>query len=379
MDFDLRQAIENLENSTIFELANQARPPADYLFNQILPSISMDTYDVSNSTMTIRTTMAGLSGMDSKYAPGGAAGITEVAGKTGKITVTSELPEQFLRQLQNLLLRLTAQQQSTDAAIQQTGLNFVNKIIVQSIFDREEWLKGQALFTGELDWTFNGKRLQANYNIPAENFLTARTGNDGYGGSTSKWWVDYYSAQEILGWKVTACVMHPTTLKAIMANAEVNQLQFVSADPATNRFVFQRVISRGGNTVLSADPRDLIVIVAYNKEGEIWDVDTPGATIKVPFCPIGSVLWIGERIDAASNVFVVGEGGTPPPELESPVLLGYGHVAPTVEGGGLPGRWSRLYVPQDRPYTLAADGVSNFLPIIQAPERIVIGTTEIPS
>jgi hypothetical protein len=377
MDFDLRQAIENLEQSTVFELANQGRPPSDYLFNAILPSINMDTYDVANSTMTIRTTMAGLSGMDSKYSPGGASELSEASGRTGKITITSDLPEQFLRQLQNLLLRLTAQNQSTENAIQQTGLNFVNKIIVQALFDREEWLKGQALFTGALDWTFNGKNLKADYGIPSGNFLTARTGNDAYGGSTSKWWTDYYAAQEILGWKVTSCIMHPTTLKVIMTNSEVNQLQFVTADPATNTFVFQRLISRGGNTVLSSDPRDFITIIAYNKEGEIWDLDNPGETVKVPFCPVGGVLWTGERIDAATNIFVVGEGGTTPPELESPVLLGYGHVAPTTEGGGLPGRWSRLYVPQDKPYSISADGVSNFIPVIQAPKRLVIGTTTV--
>lgn len=375
MDFDLRQAIENLDQSSVFELANAARPPADYIFNAVLPSINMDTYDVSNSTMSIRTTMAGLTGMDSKYASGGAAEITEASGKTGKIAITAELPEQFLRSLQALLLRLTAQGRSTIDSIQETGLNFVNKIIVQAILDREEWLKGQALFTGALDWTFNGKNLTANYGIPSENFLTARSGNDAYGGSTSKWWTDYYAAQEILGWKVSACIMHPTTLKAILANAEVNQLQFVSADPATNTFVFQRTVTRGGNTILSSDPRDVISIIAYNKEGEIWDLDNPGQTTKVPFCPEGGVLWLGERIDASSNVFVVGEGGTELTELENPVLLGYGHVAPTTEGGGLPGRWSRLYVPQEKPWSLAADGVSNFLPVIQAPERIVIGTT----
>lgn len=375
MDFDLRQAIENLEESTVFELANQARPPADYIFNMVLPSINMDTYDVANSTMTIRTTMAGMSGMDSKFASGGASELTEMNGKTGKITVTADLPEQFLRQLQNMLLRLTAQNMSTSEAIQQTGLNFVNKIIVQAILDREEWLKGQALFTGGLDWTFNGKQLKADYGIPAGNFLTARSGNDAYGGSTSKWWVDYYAAQEILGWKVSACIMHPTTLKAIMSNADVNGLQFVTADPSTNTFVFQRLVSRAGNTVLSSDPRDFVTIIAYNKEGEVWDLANPGQTVKVPFCPVGGVLWIGERIDAASNIFVVGDGSTLQPILENPVLMGYGHVAPTTEGGGMPGRWSRLIVPQDKPWSLSADGVSNFIPVIQAPKRIVIGTT----
>lgn len=376
MDFDLRQAIENLEESSVFELANAARPPADYLFNSVLPSINMDTYDVANSTMSIRTTMAGLTGMDSKYTSGGAAETSEAVGKTGKIAITAELPEQFLRQLQNLLLRLTAQNRSTQESIQDTGLNFVNKIIVQAILDREEWLKGQALFTGALDWTFNGKNLKADYGVPAENFLTPRTGNDGYGGSTSKFWVDWYDAQDILGWKVSAAICHPTTLKTILANAEVNQLQFVTSDPATNTFVFRRLVNRSGNTVESTDPRDFITIIAYNKEGEIWDLDNPGKTKKVPFCPVGGILYLGERIDASTNVFIVGEGGTEITELENPVLMGYGHVAPTTEGGGLPGRWSRLYVPQEKPWSLAADGVCNFIPVIQAPNRIVIATTE---
>jgi hypothetical protein len=35
-----------------------------------------------------------------------------------------------------------------------------------------------------------------------------------------------------------------------------------------------------------------------------------------------------------------------------------------------------LYVPQEKPWSLAADGVSNFIPVIQAPNRIVVGTTE---
>ncbi len=375
MDFDLRAAIQALEVSTVFELANAARPPADYLFNSVLPSVNMDTYDVANSSMTIRTTMAGLTGMDSKFAEGGAASETLMTGKTGKIAITARLPEQFLRQLQNALLRLTARSQPTSETIQQSGLNFVDKIIVQAILDREEWLKGQALFTGELDWTFGGINLKADYGIPSGNFLTPRTGTDAYGGSTSKWWTDYYSAQEILNWKITACIMHPTTLKAIMLNSEVNGLQFVTADPATNQFVFQRLVSRAGNTVISSDPRDFITIIAYNKEGEVWDLDNPGQTLKVPFCPVGGVLWLGERVDPASNVFVIGDGSTLPPILENPVQMGYGHVAPTTEGGGLPGRWSRLIVPQDEPWSLQGDGVSNFIPVIQAPKRIVIGNT----
>lgn len=375
MDFDLRNAIENLDQTQVFEIANAARPPEDYLFNSILPSMNMDTYDIDGGSMTIKTTMAGLSGMDSNYTEGGAAEETVFGGKTGKMTVTSYLPERFLRQLQQVLLRATAQAQPTDQLIQETGLNFFNKVIVQSLLDREEWLKGQSLFTGAVDWTFNGKRLQADYGIPDENFLTPRTGNDAYGGTTSKFWVDYYTAQELLDWDIRAVMCHPKTLKEIMANAEVNQLQFVQSDQFRGVFTFARLVNRSGNTVVSSDPRDFTTIITYNKEGEIWDLENPGYTKKVPFCPVGGLLFIGAP--RFNNAFVVGQGSTQAPLIDTPLALGYGHVAPSTEGGGRPGRWGRIYVPEKTPWSLAADGVENFLPVIEDPTRIVVATTDI--
>lgn len=375
MDFDLRNAIENLDQAEVFEIANMARPPADYLFNAILPSRNMDTYDIDGGSMTIKTTMAGLSGMDSVYAEGGAAEETTFNGKTGKMTITSNLPEKFLRQLQQMMLRLTAQSQTTDQLIQETGLNFVNKIVVQAMLDREEWLKGQALFTGGVDWTFNGKRLVADYGIPAANFLTARTGNDAYNGSTSKFWTDYYSAQEILDWDIRAVICHPTTLKSIMINSDVNQIHIAQADQFNGVFTFQRLVTRGGNTVLSSDPRDQTTVIVYNKEAEVWDLANPGLTTKVPFCPVGGMLFIGAP--KSNNAFIVGDGSTNPPLTESPLALGYGHVAPTTEGGGQPGRWGRLFVPEGRPWSLVAEGVENFLPVIEDPDRIVIATTTV--
>lgn len=375
MQFDLRQAIETLDQTSVFEIANLARPASDYLFNSVLPNINMETYDIDMGTMTVRTTMAGLTGMDSNYAEGGALEESLMQGKTGKIAIRSRLPEKLLRDLQQLLMRLTAGGVDTATTIQNNGLNFVNKIIVQAMLDREEWLKGQALFTGEIDWTFNGKRLQADYGIPDANFLTPRSGNDAYGGSASKFWVDWYSAMEILNWQVSASICHPTTLKAIMANADVNQLQFVNADPSAGVFSFARIVSRAGNTVISNDPRDMFTLITYNKEGEIWDLANPGQTIKLPFAPIGKILHIGAPV--TDSTFIVGEGATDEPTLNTPVRIGYGHVAPTVEGGGVPGRWARLYVPEREPWALAADGAENFLPVIQAPDRLVISTTTV--
>jgi hypothetical protein len=373
MDFDLRQAIESLDPEQVFEIANQARPPARYLFNSILPNRNMETYDIEGGSMTIRTTMAGLSGMDSEYTEGGAADSAEFAGQTGKMTIHSALTEKMLRSLQAALLRLAARRMDNTGLIQQTGLNWVNKIIVQALLDREEWLKGQALSTGKLDWTFNGKRLRADYGIPAENILPARTGTDAYGSTTSKFWEDIHALYDLLNWDVRAFLIHPTLLRDILNNQEYLKLEQVNWDAATGSFSLRRLTERFGNTQQSPDSRDRVTLIAYKEEGEIFDLDNPGKTKKIPFMPIGPIIAIGAPI--ANNVFEIGEGSTPAPA--SPVQLGYTHIAPTTEGGGRPGRWTRLYVPEERPWSMESDGVENVLPIIEAPERIAISFSDI--
>ncbi len=176
MEFDLRSAINSIEQAQVFEIANGARPQSSYLFNSLLPNRNMDTYNVEGGSMTIRTTMAGLSGMDSRYTEGGAAETSEFSAKTGKMSIYSKLTERMLRQLQSTLLRLLAQRRNTVDIIAGTGLNFFNKVIVQALLDREEWLKGQALFTGKLNWTFNGKTLEADYGIPVDQFYDSTVG-----------------------------------------------------------------------------------------------------------------------------------------------------------------------------------------------------------
>lgn len=380
MDFDLREAVRALNPNEVFEIANQARPPGDYLFNNFLPNRNEDSYNIEESSITIRTTMAGMSGMDSKYAEGGAAEEHKRAGKTGKITINSPITEVMLRKLQRMLQVKLAKGLPTNDSIQKTALNFFNKIIIQAITDREEWLKGQALFTGKLDWTFNGINLKADYGYPAANIFAKRTGGDYYGGATSKFWDDFHDAQEILNWDVRAVVLHPTTLKIIMANAENNNLEFISTNAKTGVFKFRRTVQRGGNTQLSSDPRDEITMIAYNKEGEVFKTaDHLGDTTKVPFCPVGAIMFIGAPI-SNSNTFIVDDGSTPAVDESknrTSVAIGYGHVAPTVEGGGTSGRWGRIRVPDDRPWSIEGDGVENYLPVIQAYKRIVIASTDL--
>lgn len=372
MDFDLTEAIESLDPNEVFAIANEAQPAGNYLFNSILPNRNEDTYSAEGGSMTIRTTMAGLSGMDSEYNRGGAAETEEWSYRTAKLTITNTLPEELLRKLQQMMLRLRAGGLPTTDAVVNTALNFVNKIIVQALLDREEWLKAQACFTGKLDWTHNGKRLQVDYGMPAANIFANRAGTDRYGSTTSKLWTDIYSAYLTLNWDIRAFVTSPRMMKDILANMAVNELQLVDADVQAGRFAFRRYKTISGNTVISTDPRDTLTILVHNKEVEIWDLANPGKTKKVPVVPVNAILAIGSPVD--TTAFRVGDGATAPPP--SPVAIGYGHVGPTVEGGGRPGRWTRLFVPENEPWQMKADGVENFLPVIEAPDRLVVMTSD---
>src|SRR5690606_33827393 len=100
----------------------------------------------------------------------------------------------------------------------------------------------------------------------------------------------------------------------------------------------------------------------------------PGRTETVKFMPDGKILYIG---NPGRNGYRVGTGSTDDPRDN--LELGYHHIAPTVEGGGAPGRWARLYTPQDYPMHLRAEGASNELPVILSPDKIVVATTEFMS
>lgn len=326
MEFDLRSAIDALDSQQVFEIANGARPASDYVFNSILPSRNENSYYIDQGSMTIKTTMAGMSGMDSRYAPGGAVTVSEFSGQTGKLTITAGLNEKMLRTLQDFLAKQGTTAASTEF-IQSNALNFVNKMIAQSLLDREEWLKGQALFTGNLAWTYNGKTLSADYGVPSDNFLPQRTGSNAWDETTSKFWEDIGLLQTALKYEVVAYIAHPNTVAAIIGNAAVNKIELIDFNQNAGRFTIRKFQTIEGNTVRSTDPRDTITLVAYGKEAEL--LQAGGGTLTVPFCPSGAILAVGKVNN--DNVFRVGQGSTEEP---APLALGYGHVAPTVEGGG---------------------------------------------
>jgi hypothetical protein len=357
--------IAALGANAVFRIANVARPPGDYLFATLLPERNLFTYNVEAGGMTVRGTMPGLVGMDSPYPPGGYIDMSTFFERTAKIANHVALSEQALRTLQEMVMRLGINRAPTNDVIQRDVLNFLDKVVLQPHLDRMEWLRGQALL-GSISWEFAGKSLSINYGLPPGNVLTPRTGNDAYGGSTSKLWEDIAALRKALRYRQRALIATTATIDKIRFNT-INSL--VAISEVNGVFTFRRINTNGQFT---ADAGDVFSIIAYDKEGEVIDPANPaGPTIKVPFFPDGKLLAIGENTQAG---YVPGMGSTQP--AEDAVELGYTHIAPTTEGGGQPGRWAQLFTPEAAPWSLHGRAVTNGLPVITNADKIAVATTD---
>jgi hypothetical protein len=367
MNLNFAEAVAALGTNASFRIARAARPPANYLFATLLPEMEKPSYYVDSGTMTIRATMAGLVGMDSPYPPGGMAEMSTFLEQTAKMAIDVPLHERTLRTLQELLTQVMLSGGSTKEALSTEALNFFQKVVIQAMLDRSEWLRGQALVNGEIDWSFNGIDLVVDYGIPSANMLTNRTGNDAYGGSASKFWTDMRAAQRLLRYNVRAAIAHSDTINEIVDNT-VNEALILQQ--SVGGMTIRRYKDLAGNTVPSPDARETITLLAYDEEGEILDTANPGMTVTVPFMPTGRVLFVGNNNRSG---YRVGQGSTDDPTED--LALGYTHIAPTVEGGA-PGRWGRLFTPEGQPWQLRGQGAQNLLPVIEAPAKLVVASTD---
>ncbi len=373
MDLDFTQVIADLGGRLgFFEIARQTRAPASYLFNRFLPEQVRPTYDVSAGSMRITPTMAGLSGMDARYAQVGAIDARTFMERTAKLTASVPLTENALREIYAFSQALSGQGGDVRGWLRGEIEAIFNNVVMQAQLDTMEWLRGQALSEGTgINWRYDNVSLTVNYGIPVGNILTVRTlaSNNAYGGSTSKFWEDVRAAQRLLNYRVTAFIAHPDTIDAIIHNA-VNTARVIGQDANGGWFDIQRFT--GTTEQPSGDARDTLRLWAYGLEGEVIDPANPTQTVKVPFLEPGKLIAIGQ---AGRGGYVVGMGAQEDPLDNRPV--GYTHIGPTVEGANVPGRWGRMYVPQERPWELHGESVTNGLPVIEDPSKVVIATTEL--
>lgn len=361
---------ESQSGNAALEMARDARPSQDYVLQQVLPERLEPTYKVENGNMIIRATMAGAVGMDSEYPEGGVITASEFLESTAKIANAIQLPEKALRKIQQLQLA-----GGGNLDMVQEAINFIDKLIIQPHMDTFEFLRGQILTTGKIDWTFNKKRVNVDYGVPAENKLANRAGTDAYGGNTSKFWEDIRTMQQQQNYDVQEYLCHQDTMNVILANA-ANAIRVESKESYKYGHVYEivKLVELENSTVASSDARDKITIRTYVMEGELIDPTDLENTIKKPFLSAGKVVAIGSNDQRG---YRVGQGSTEDPIFDN--ALGYTHIGPTVEGNGVPGRFARAFTPEAKQMQLRGEGVTNGLPVVEVPEKISIASTDMPA
>lgn len=366
MQLDFRPVLALIGTQEPFRIINSARTPADYALSQILPEVPSLSYKIDLNTLVVRTTMAGLTPMDNPYFTGGMVEMEGLKEETLKLTLKAGFGEKQLRALQQIAVFQAAAGRSPDASLVDEVLNFHEKVIVQGHFDATEYLRGLVLTTGQLVLEQNGVSVNVDYGVPAENLFATRTGADAYGSTDSKFWEDMRKQRKILG-RPAARIAHGDTIADIVDNP-ANNIRVEAEGDTWVRLRRYREIQ--GNTVVSEDTRDTVVLIEYNKEGEVLRPD--GTTIKVPFLKPGYVVAVGR---AGEPGYMPGQGSIEE-RPDSPLALGYTHLAPTVEGGE-PGRWSNVFTPQETPYTVQYLSAANLLPVLIAPKKLCVASTEI--
>ena len=379
MQFNFAAIIEQLNarlpksDNFAFRIARASVVPADYVFNSILPQEDRMGYHVDGGTMTITPTMLGMVPMDSPYPPMGAISTTTFFENTTKLGGQMFFPEKFQRDLiswEQSIASLGFNDGASTGSIAssinarrlEAVIGFAN-MVAKAHWDTNEFLRGQALTLGLLNWTYSDIPLSVNYNVPSANLPAQRTGTAAYNGSASTFWTD-------IRWVYTKLenpqfIMNTNTWLAIIGQA-ANNIRVVVNEGGVREIV--RFV--GTTETNSTDMRDRVRIVIYNKSGSVIKAD--GTLQAKPFLPDGKIICVGR---ATPDGFEFTQGSVANPDND--LRLGYTHIAPTIEGQGRPGPWARIFVPEARPYQLIAETAGNMLPVILNPNRLVVLDTTI--
>lgn len=376
MQFDFASLIAQLNadvkaaGNFAFAIAKARVIPNDYLFlSTILPMRLKPTFDINGGSIRIYPTMAQLTPMDSPYRPIGFMESSTLKESTAKFTGLMSFPEKTLRDLMEL---------ERDIAINNIGnsnggavinaqrvnalLNFA-EMLLKSQYDNYEYLCGKVLTEGLFSVSGSGGlTLAVNYGVPAGNIKT-RSGTASYYNTATEYKNDVRFSYTIL--KNPVQIMNYNTYLSIINNP-YNNAEVVVNSGNTREIVFVNTSQlRPVN-----DVRDRVKIIIYNKSASL--VDAAGTKFSVPMLPDGRIIVIGEE---TPDGFELLEGSTPDPTRNWE--LGYTHIAPTIEGG-TSGFFQEIYTPQSEKYTVIGKTVSNGLPMLINPNRLVILKTDMP-
>lgn len=370
MDLNFANVIAQLGPQFALRIINEPRQQGDYYLTRFLPEELRGTYDAKGGAMTIRATAAGLVGMDSAYPPGGAISGSSFHEQIAKVAQEVPLPEKVLREL-HALVQAAGQTDSTNSIIIENILRFADKVLAQAQFDTAELMRGKALTTGLLQWTFNGIVLNVDYGITAGNLFAQRTTTAGYGGTASVFWADWQLGLAALKGQLREAFAHPDTINLIVSNA-VNKITLTAQDFTSGTAEFVKFDGAAGGTQLpSSDVRNRAKIVGYGAETDIIDETAPTVPTATPFVPRGLIVMVGNPVRRGMTVGL----GSALESENNPLRLGYTHIGPTTENNGVAGRYSEVFVPQNQPYMIRGRTASNILPVIESNDKLVVLST----
>lgn len=367
MRLDLRSYLDSIKPDTLFQLAN-AVPDGEMLWATFLPERSEDKYTIKDSQLVVYSTMAGLTGRDSPYAPGGVMEASDFSEDIVKWSLETALAENQMILLQELARKIDVGAAPTDVMVR-TILNFADKIIGQGLRDGMEYARARAIQDGSLSWTFNQKTLSVSYGYPGANVQTRLAYSTGsWYLASSTFWEDIELIRQRLDRRVLAIVMTESTLTKIVNN-DANKLQVTELAKSrySARYSLRRVAQQGYANAIPEDYRSQVEVVTYDRMATAFDPSAGTAMKHLPFMDDDKVVALGQPSGIRFEI-----GSTELPEH----AFGYTHVGPTVEGGGAPGRWMRLFTPEQQPWRLIGQGVMNALPVIREPRRIVTFTLD---
>lgn len=355
--------LSTMTNQDFFDLANQPVSESEYLLASILPEELRSTYEAKSGSMRIITTPAGETGMDSPYTPVGDIELDAFSKPIAKWSATNLMTEQLQRELMQMVINFRAGIAGGNGLeyIRTTVVNWLQKIIRQSMSDRHELMRGEVLFTGQL--VLRGGTVS--YNLPAQNVFPRRTGAQAYDSADSLLWQDLRRADRLVG-SVRARIMSLDTLNALIDSAKL-PLSVVDENTSAQGNIkivkIRRTVNNG--QAFSTDARDSYTLVGYGRRVKI-KVGRTYAEQQV--VPDGKIAVIG-----TNDVDVVAFDGT----VTTRPGLGRTHIGPTVENEGRPGYWMHAYTPQGRPMHAIAEGAVNSLTVIDNPEKLVILDSEV--
>lgn len=383
MQFNFQEIINQLNGEVdaagnfAFSIARARVVPNDYLFNAVLPNRPMPTYYVSGGSIRIYPTMAGLVPMDTPYPPIGAMESSTFFEKVAKYAGTMHFPEKVLRQLQEWGNAMAGARvggsfaglnEQVNTELAQRMLGFAETLL-KSQWDRYEYLKGEVLTEGAIDWQYGENDLTVDYGIPAAN-IRNNTSTDSYYNTASKFWTDIRFITTKL--RNPVIMMNNNTWLSIINNP-VNNITVVVNEGNVREIVKATPAEIVGTQIVptARDARDRARIIIYDKSGTL--IDDAGTLVTKAFLKDGRIVVVGEQ---TPDGFELLEGSTSDPTRAWE--LGYTHLAPTVEGGSS-AFWQRIYTPQGKPYQVIGETASNGLPVVINPNRLIILKTAMPS